>query len=43
MITDEQISLLYEQDKQRVLNIADDSVFGENLLNYYQFVSWARW
>lgn len=43
MITDEQISLLYEQDKQRVLNVADDSVFGENLWNYYQFVSWARW
>lgn len=38
-----QIQELFEIDKNRVLEIADDSVFGENLWNYYQFVSWARW
>ena len=38
-----QIQELFEIDKNRVLEIADDSVFGENLWSYYQFVSWARW
>lgn len=42
-ITDEQIQYLYEQEKQRVLEVADESVFGKNLWNYYQFVSWAKW
>lgn len=42
-MTDKQINALFEQDKNRVLEIADDSVFGENLWNYYQFVSFARW
>ena len=42
-ITDEQIQNLYEQEKQRVLEIADETVFGKNLWNYYQFVSWAKW
>lgn len=42
-MTNEKISILSEQEKKRVLEIADDSVFGENLWNYYQFVSWARW
>ncbi|WP_395546724.1 MULTISPECIES: hypothetical protein [unclassified Lacrimispora] len=42
-MTNEQINLLYEQEKKRILEIADDSLFGENLWNYYQFVSWARW
>ena len=42
-ITDEQIQNLYEQEKQRVLDISDDTVFGKNLWNYYQFVSWAKW
>lgn len=36
LITDESI-------KQRILSIQDDSVFGENLYNYYEFISWARW
>lgn len=43
MITDENINQLYEIEKQRILDIADDSTFGENLWNYYQFASWARW
>ena len=42
-ITDEQINHLYESEMQRIMEIADDSVFGEHLWNYYQFVSWARW
>lgn len=35
-ITDESI-------KQRILTIQDDSIFGKNLYNYYEFISWARW
>ena len=42
-ITDEQIQNLYEQEKQRVLEVSDDTIFGINLLNFYQFVSWAKW
>lgn len=42
-MTNEQINLLNEQERNRILEIADDSLFGENLWNYYQFVSWARW
>ena len=42
-MTNEQIDLSYEQEKNRILEIADDSLFCENLWNYYQFVSWARW
>lgn len=42
-ITDEQIQNLYEQEKKRVLEISDETVFGKNLWNYYQFVSWAKW
>ena len=42
-ITDEQIQNLYEQEKQRVLEISDETVFGKNLWNYYQFASWAKW
>lgn len=36
LITDESI-------KERILSIQDDSVFGKNLYNYYEFISWARW
>ena len=32
-----------ESIKQRILDIQDDSVFGRNLYNYYEFISWARW
>lgn len=32
-----------ESIKQRILVIQDDSVFGKNLYNYYEFISWARW
>lgn len=28
---------------QRILDLVDDSVFGKNLPNYYDFISWARW
>lgn len=42
-ITDEQIQNLYEQEKKRVLEISDETVFGKNLWNYYQFASWAKW
>ena len=42
-ITDEQIQNLYEQEKQRILEVSDDTIFGKNLWNYYQFVSWAKW
>lgn len=42
-MTNEKINILSEHERKRVLEIADDSVFGENLWNYYQFVSWARW
>lgn len=43
MISDEQIQTIYEDEKQRILMLSDDSVFGGNLWNYYQFISWARW
>lgn len=36
LMTDESI-------KERILVIQDDSVFGKNLYNYYEFISWARW
>lgn len=36
LITDESI-------KQRILSKQDDSVFGKNLYNCYEFISWARW
>lgn len=41
--TDQEILELYELEKARIADITDDSVFGENLWNYYEFVSWARW
>lgn len=28
---------------QRIYDLMDDSVFGKNLPNYYDFISWARW
>jgi ribonucleoside-diphosphate reductase alpha chain len=43
MVTDKQIQEMYESEKQRILALEDDSVFGKNLWNYYQFISWARW
>lgn len=43
MMTNMQIDALTESDKQRVIALQDESVFGENLWNYYQFISWARW
>jgi len=43
MINDEIIDRITKLEEQRVCSIDDESVFGENLWNYYQFVSWARW
>lgn len=42
-MTTDQIMALYEKEKKRILDISDDSIFGQNLWNYYQFVSFARW
>ena len=41
-MTDAYISQLTESERNRIMNIQDDSVFGKNLWNYYQFISWAR-
>ena len=43
MVSDERILELTEAEKERIQSLEDDSVFGKNLWNYYQFVSWARW
>lgn len=32
-----------ESIKQRIMELQDDSIFGSNLYNYYEFISWARW
>lgn len=29
--------------KERILELQDNTVFGKNLYNYYEFISWARW
>lgn len=29
--------------KERIKSLDDNSIFGESLYNYYQFISWARW
>ncbi len=42
MMTDTYISQLTESERSRIMDIQDDSVFGKNLWNYYQFISWAR-
>lgn len=42
-MTNQEIEILYEQEKQRIMELSDESVFGKNLWNYYQFVSWAKW
>jgi len=43
MVTDEQIQEMYEAEKQRIIALEDESEFGKNLWNYYQFISWAKW
>lgn len=43
MHSNEQIIELTEFEKNRIKSLENDSVFGENLWNYYQFISWARW
>lgn len=42
MIDDKEIKRLTDLEKERVNAVADDSVFGKHLWNYYQFVSWGR-
>jgi ribonucleoside-diphosphate reductase alpha chain len=32
-----------ESIKKRIQELQDDTVFGKNLYNYYDFISWARW
>lgn len=32
-----------ESIKKRIIELQDESVFGKNLYNYYEFLSWARW
>lgn len=43
MISDEKISELTALEKRRIQSLENESVFGEHLWNYYQFVSWSRW
>lgn len=42
-MTNEQIQEIFENEKLRITDIATSTPFGDNLWNYYQFVSWARW
>lgn len=41
-VTDEEIERLTQIEKDRVESLKGDSEFGDNLWNYYQFISWAR-
>ena len=43
MMSDKEIEFLYECEKQRIIDLQDDTAFGKNLWNYYQFISWAKW
>lgn len=43
MITNENIVILEENEKKRILSLQDESIFGKNIWNYYQFISWAKW
>lgn len=43
IISDERILELTELEKNRVKSLEGESLFGEHLWNYYQFISWARW
>lgn len=42
-MTDREIEELTLIEKQRVESVASETDFGQNLWNYYQFLSWARW
>lgn len=42
-MNDSQILEIYELEKERVCSLEDDSEFGKNLWNYYQFISWCKW
>lgn len=43
MVNDKRIIQLEEMERVRIKSLEDDSLFGEHLWNYYQFISWARW
>lgn len=43
MMSDKEIEFLYECEKRRIIDLQDDTTFGKNLWNYYQFISWAKW
>lgn len=43
MVTNEQISSIYQFEKNRICSLSNESEFGQYLWNYYQFVSWAKW
>lgn len=43
MVTENQIQEIYELEKGRILSLSDESDFGKNIWNIYQFVSWAKW
>lgn len=43
MMTDSDIDVLTQVEKDRINNLQDESVFGKNLWNYYEFISWAKW
>lgn len=42
-MTDREIEELTLIEKQRVESVTSETDFGQNLWNYYQFLSWARW
>ena len=42
-MTDREIEELTLIEKHRVESVASETDFGQNLWNYYQFLSWARW
>ena len=43
VVTNEQISSIYQFEKNRICSLSNESEFGQYLWNYYQFVSWAKW
>lgn len=43
MISNEEIERITLAEKKRIDELSNDSPFGKNLWNYYQFISWARW
>ena len=42
IVTDKEIERLTDIERERIISLQDESEFGKNLWNYYQFVSWAK-